>query len=79
VALVTGPAGRPQLEVRAAARRTTSRLPADRYRSVHWSPGGDVVWLEGEQALLAVDLASGRVGLAGPALPGGAELLGFTA
>jgi hypothetical protein len=78
VALVTGPAERPRLEVRAAGRRTTSGLPADRYRSVHWSPGGDFVWLESEQAVIAVEVVSGRVVPAGPALPEGAELLGFT-
>lgn len=78
VALVTGPAERPQLEVRAAGRRTTSGLPADRYRSLHWSPGGDFVWLESEQAVIAVEVVSGRVVPAGAALPEGAELLGFT-
>jgi hypothetical protein len=79
VVLVTGPAERPRLEVRAAGLRTTSGLPADRYRSVHWSPGGDFVWVEGAQALLAVEVASGRVVPAGPALPQTAELLGFVA
>jgi hypothetical protein len=77
VVLVTGPAERPRLEVRASGLRTTSGLPADRYRSVHWSPGGDFVWVEGRQALLAVEVASGRVVPAGPALPQTAELLGF--
>lgn len=78
VALVTGPAEQPKLEVRAAGRRTTSGLPADRYRSLHWSPGGNFVWVQGEQAVFAVEVASGRVVGAGPALPGNAAVLGFT-
>jgi hypothetical protein len=79
VVLVTGPSERPRLEVDAAGARTTSGLPADRYRSVHWSPGGDFVWVEGAQGMLAVEVASGRVVPAGPALPETAELLGFVA
>ncbi|HEX6674699.1 MAG TPA: hypothetical protein VF486_06715 [Actinomycetes bacterium] len=79
VVLVTGPSERPRLEVDATGQRTTSGLPADRYRSVHWSPGGDFVWVEGAQGMLAVEVASGRVVPAGPALPETAELLGFVA
>jgi len=79
VVVVTGPAERPRLEVRAAGLRTTSGLPADRYRSVHWSPGGDFVWVEGAQGMVAVEVASGRIVPAGPALPETAELLGFVA
>jgi hypothetical protein len=79
VALVTGPSEQPRLEVRAPGRRTTSALPADRYLSVHWSVGGNFVWVEGARALLAVEVISGRVVPAGPALPPGARLLGFVA
>jgi hypothetical protein len=79
VALVTGPREQPRLEVRAPGRRITSGLPADRYLSVHWSVGGNFVWVEGERALLAVEVVSGRVVPAGPGLPAGARLLGFVA
>jgi hypothetical protein len=79
VALVTGPREQPRLEVRAPGRRTISGLPADRYLSVHWSAGGNFVWVEGERALLAVEVVSGRVVPAGPGLPPGARLLGFVA
>jgi hypothetical protein len=79
VALVTGSREQPRLEVRAPGRRTTSGLPADRYLSVHWSVGGNFVWVEGERALLAVEAVSGRVVPAGPGLPAGARLLGFVA
>jgi hypothetical protein len=79
VALVTGPREQPRLEVRASGRRITSGLPADRYLSVHWSVGGNFVWVEGERALLAVEVVSGRVVPAGPGLPPGARLLGFVA
>ena len=79
VALVTGPRERPRLEVRAPGRRISSGLPADRYLSVHWSVGANFVWVEGERALLAVEVVSGRVVPAGPGLPPGARLLGFVA
>jgi hypothetical protein len=79
VALVTGPREQPRLEVRAPGRRITSGLPADRYLSVHWSVGGNFVWVEGKRALLAVEVVSGRVVPAGPGLPAGARLLGFVA
>jgi hypothetical protein len=79
VALVTGAREQPRLEVRAPGRRITSGLPADRYLSVHWSVGGNFVWVEGERTLLAVEVVSGRVVPAGPGLPAGARLLGFVA
>jgi hypothetical protein len=79
VALVTGPREQPRLELHAPGRHSTAGLPADRYLSVHWSPGGNFVWVEGERALLAVEAASGRVVPAGPALFPGTRLLGFVA
>ena len=76
VALVTRVGGRARLEVLGSSGRTRIDLPADRFRSLHWAPGGHLVWLSGAHRLWAVNVANRRV-VGEPGLPRGADLLGL--
>ena len=77
VALVTGVEDRSRLDVIGSSRRVRIDLPADRFRSVHWTPGGNLVWLNGQGRLWVVDMATRRVVATGPGLPRGARILGL--
>jgi hypothetical protein len=77
VALVTRANGRSRLEVAGPSGRVRIDLPIDRFRSVHWAPAGNLVWLHGTAHLWAVHLATRRVVGGAPGLPRGATVLGL--
>ncbi|HEV8650731.1 MAG TPA: hypothetical protein VG276_15340 [Actinomycetes bacterium] len=77
VALVTRTQSRSRLDVIGSSGRASIDLPADRFKSVHWAPGGNLVWLHGAGHLWAVNVAKRRVAARSPGLPRGADVLGL--
>jgi hypothetical protein len=77
VALVTRAKGGSRLEVAGPSGRVRIDLPVDRFRSVHWAPAGNLVWLHGTAHLWAVHVATRRVAGGTPGLPRGATVLGL--